>query len=376
MKLIPIAKPYITKEDAKAVADTVLSGWILQGPKVEEFENRLAQYLGVKYAVATSSCTTAMHVGFIASGIGAGDEVIVPSFSFIASANSIVHAGATPVFADIDERTYNIDPSDAERKITAKTRAILVVHQVGLAADMDAFRKLASKYRLVLFEDAACALGSKINGRHVGSAGAWSAFSFHPRKAVTTAEGGLLATNNQRIAQKVRELRAHGADISVKDRHVSKSVLHESYPVIGYNFRMSDIHAALGLSQFKRMDALIAKRLSLAKRYNKAFGDHPQIVIPFVPPGYYHTYQSYMIRITKGAGVRDALMQKLLDAGIATRAGVMASHLEKPYRAMYPRLHLPVTERVSRETVILPLYPQMTLKEQDFVIKSLLFALR
>ena len=367
--MIPVAKPHMTKQDARAVADVVTSGWILQGPKVEEFENRMASYIGVKYAVATSSCTTAMHLGFLASSLKPGDEIIVPSLSFIASANCIIHAGGIPVFADIDGKTYNLSPSDVEKRITSKTRGILAVHQIGLAADMGNLSRIAKKHNVLIFEDSACGLGSRINGKHVGTFGEWSAFSFHPRKAITTAEGGLLATDNPEIAAKVRMLRAHGADISVKDRHASKIVLLESYPLIGYNFRMSDIHAALGLSQFTRMDTLLAKRLTLAKRYDKAFAHHPRIIIPFVPNGYYHTYQSYMVRLKDGADIRDTIMQHLLDNGIATRAGVMASHLEKPYRTMYPALHLPVTEAIAKETIILPLYHQLTIKDQEYIIK-------
>jgi len=369
--MIPVAKPYITEDDIKAVSEVIASGWIIQGPKVEQFEMLLKGYIGTRYAVATSSCTTAMHLGFISCGIGAGDEVIVPSLSFIASANSIVHAGATPVFADIDDRTYNIDPIDVERKITKKTKAILAVHQIGLAADMDRLGKIAKRHNLLLFEDAACGLGAKIRERHVGTFGTWSAFSFHPRKAITTAEGGLLATNSKTIAEKIRMLRAHGASVSVSKRHQSKTVILETYPLVGYNFRMSDIHAALGVSQFKRIAGMLNKRLKLANQYNEAFRTNKRIQIPFVPEGYSHTYQSYMIRLTDGASIRNRVMQKLLDAGIASRAGVLASHLEKPYRIMYPHLHLPVTERVARETIILPLFSQMTDSQQLTVIHQL-----
>ncbi|KKS89930.1 MAG: DegT/DnrJ/EryC1/StrS aminotransferase [Microgenomates group bacterium GW2011_GWC1_43_11] len=374
--MIPVAKPHITAGDAKAVSAVVLSGWIIQGPKVEEFEKRVAGYVGVRYAVATSSATTAMHLGFIACGIGKGDEVIVPSMSFIASPNSIVHAGATPVFADINERTYNVDPEDVERNITKKTKAILAVHQIGLPADMEALTRIAKKYDLMVFEDAACGLGAKIGNAYVGSFGTWSAFSFHPRKTVTTGEGGILVTNNQEIAEKVRMLRQHGASVSVYSRHTDKGIGRESYPIIGYNFRMSDIHAALGISQFRRINSLLKSRQNLAKRYDEALSGQPNIIIPYVPPGYTHTYQSYMIRLPGSGGkIRNKVMQHLLKHGIATRAGVMSAHLEKPYKTMYPNLRLPVTERVSRETLILPLYAQMRQKEQDCVIDQLKKAL-
>jgi perosamine synthetase len=368
--MIPIAKPYITKKDAAEVAKVVLSGWILQGPKVAEFEKLLGRYISTPYAIATSSCTTAMHLGLIACGIGHGDEVIVPSFSFIASANCIVHAGATPVFADIDGKTYTIDPVDVERKITKKTKAILVVHQVGLAADMDALMPLAKKHNLLILEDCAPGLGATIRGRHVGTYGAWGAFSFHPRKTITTAEGGLLVTGSKKIADTVTKLRAHGANVSVTARHSSKKVLFEEYPVIGYNFRMSDIHAALGVSQFSRFDIILKNRLQLAQRYNDAFALMPGVQTPYVPEGYRHSYPAYILRLVGGGKVRNTIMQKLLDLGIATRGGVMASHLEKPYRLMYPALHLPVTERATRETMALPIYPEMSGRDQDYVIRQ------
>lgn len=374
--MIPVAKPEMTRGDAKAVADTVKSGWILQGPRVSEFEKLLSRYTGLPYAVATSSCTTAMHLGLLAAGIGSGDEIIVPSFSFIASANAIVHAGAVPVFADIDPKTYNVDPADVRRKITKKTRGILVVHQIGLAADMPTLTKIARIHKLLVFEDCACGLGSMIAAKHVGNWGRWGAFSFHPRKAITTAEGGMLVTNKRNIAEIVRQLRAHGASVDVKKRHASQKVLIEKYPAIGYNFRMSDIHAALGISQFSRIEHMLAARRRLANVYNTALANHPHIITPFVPRGYFHTYQSYIIRLKNGAKIRDRVMQKLLDRGIATRRGVMASHLEVPYRRLYPRLKLPETEKAAAETIILPLFPQMTVKEQDHVIRTLLQALK
>jgi perosamine synthetase len=366
--MIPIAKPEMTKEDAKAVARVVMSGWILQGTKVAKFEKTLGEYIKSPYAIATSSCTTAMHLGLLAAGIKPGDEVIVPSFTFIASPNCIVHAGATPVFADIDPQTYNIDPVDIERKITKKTRAILAVHQIGLPANMDTIVRIAKKHHILVFEDAAPGLGATIHGRHVGTFGLWGAFSFHPRKTITTAEGGLLTTASKKIADTVSMLRAHGANVSVAARHKSKKILFEHYPLIGYNFRMSDIHAALGISQFSRFEHILRTRMKIAKRYDTAFGEIPNIKIPFVPPGYRHTYTAYVLRLVNGKAIRNRIMQKLLDVGIATRAGVMASHLEAPYKAMYPTLRLPETERAAEETIALPIYPQLTVQDQTYVI--------
>lgn len=371
-KFIPVTKIYSGREEQEAVARVVASGWILQGPRVKEFELLLARYINVPFAVTTSSATSALHLSLIILGIGPGDEVIVPSLSFIASANCIVHAGATPVFVDIDPKTYNLDPNKVEQLITKHTRAIIAVHQIGLPADMEKILVLAKKNKLAVIEDAACALGACIGKRHVGTFGDFGAFSFHPRKAITTAEGGMLVTKNATWAKQAQMLRAHGASISVTNRHLSKKVIHESYPIIGYNYRMSDIHAALGIAQFKKINAILQGRARVARQYNKALKDHPRIVTPFVPHGFTHSWQSYQIRLPGVKSKRTMLMQKLLDKGIATRTGVMASHLEKPYLSMYPRLRLPETEKAAAETLILPLYPQMTKDEQEYVINNLL----
>lgn len=374
--MIPVAKPYITKEDQKAVADAVASGWILQGPKVATFEALLAEHMGVKHAVATSSCTTALHIALITLGVGKGDEVIVPSFSYIASANCIVHAGAVPVFVDIDPRTYNLDPEAVARAVTRKTKAIIAVHQIGLAADMAAIMAIAKKHSLFVIEDAACALGATIRGKHVGRFGHISAFSFHPRKAITTAEGGLLVTKNNSWAKTARMLRAHGSNMSVAARHQSHTVQFESFPVVGYNYRMSDIHAALGISQFRKFDYIMRRRQEIAASYTQAFADDDRIVTPFVPDGFHHTYQSYMVRIRGGNRVQKKIMQRMLDDGVATRRGVMTSHEEAPYRLLYPKLKLPHTELALRECIVLPIYTELTKAEQDRVVTALHKALK
>lgn len=369
--MIPVTKLLLGNEEIEAVSRVLASGWILQGPKVEEFEKLVSHYIGIPHAIATSSATTALHVALTILGIGPGDEVIVPSLSFIASANCIVHAGAKPVFVDIDPQTYNIDPKKIVNAVTKKTKAIIPVHQIGLPAPMEHIMGIAKKHNLFVIEDAACALGAFIGNRHVGTFGHFSAFSFHPRKAITTAEGGMLVTQRARDAKIARILRAHGASINVAKRHMSKKVMHESYPVIGYNYRMSDIHAALGLAQLTKLKTILAGRKRVAERYNNNFKNHPDIITPFVPPGVTHAWQSYQIRLRGRAKQRKSIMQKLLDAGIATRTGVMASHLEKPYRALYPHLTLVETEKAASETIILPLYPTLTEKEQDFVIQML-----
>ncbi|MEK7616889.1 MAG: DegT/DnrJ/EryC1/StrS family aminotransferase [Patescibacteria group bacterium] len=388
---IPLTKPYFDKSEENAVAKVIRSGWVTQGPKVEEFEEAVRKYVGAKYAVATTSATTALFLCLHALGIGRGDEVIVPSFSFIATANVVVHAGATPVFVDIDPKTYNIDPKEIAKAITKKTKAIIPVDQVGLPADYDKIFKIAKKYRLHVIEDAACALGSvykrslkgnffqdeltrfPYKGKMIGSFGEVACFSFHPRKAITTGEGGMILTNSKKLAEKLRILRHQGMSVSDVVRHKASKVIKENYPVIGYNFRMSDIQAAIGVEQMKKLKVILKKRVQIARYYTKVFSTSKNITAPFIPEGYIHNFQSYIIRLQpNGKITRDVLMQKLLNAGISTRIGVMAAHLETPYRKMYPRLALAETEAATKQTLTIPLYFNMTAKQQDFIISKIL----
>ncbi len=370
---IPLHRPYFDSLEERAIVQVLRSGWVTQGPKVEEFEDAVCKYTGSKYAVATTSCTTALFMSLHMLGIGRGDEVIVPSLTFIATANVVVHTGAKPVFVDIDPETYNINPGKINEKITKRTRAIIPVDQVGLPSDLDKIYQLARKHKLFVVEDAACALGSKYHGKRVGGFGQISCVSFHPRKTITTGEGGMILTNNKDWADKLRILRHQGMSISDVTRHKAKSIIFEKYPVVGYNFRMSDLQAAVGVEQMKKLPEILERRANLAKRYTKNFLETKFIIPPYVPPGYTHNWQSYVIRIRKNRKIeRGDLMQKLLDVGIATRIGVMAAHLEKPYRMMYPKLVLPETEIAARETITIPLYFQMTEKEQDYVIEKIL----
>lgn len=372
-KMIPITKPLFDSWEEKAVIQVLRSGWVTQGPKVAEFEDLVCKYTDAKYAVATTSATTALSLSLHMLGIGPGDEVIVPSFSFIATTNVAIHVGAKPIFVDIDPRTYNIDPQKIEAAITKKTRAIIPVDQIGLPCDLDEIYKIAKRHKLHVVEDAACALGSIYKEKKIGSFGELVCFSFHPRKAITTGEGGMITTNNKRYADKLRILRHQGMSVSDVARHKSKKIIRESYPVIGYNFRMSDIQAAVGVEQMKKLPKILRKRAELAKRYTKAFSGTGNITPPFVPEGYVHNWQSYMVRLKSGVKItRDKLMQKLLDDGISSRTGIMMAHKEPPYRKMYPKLILPETESANKETVVLPLYYQMTNNEQDYVIDKVL----
>lgn len=368
---IPITRPWVGDEEAKAAGEAIRSGWLSQGPHVQDFEDAVADYVGARHAIATSNCTTALHLALIAAGVRAGDEVICPSFSFIATANAIVHAGAMPVFVDIDQRTYNIDPSLIEAAITPRTRAIIPVDQIGLAADLPRVHEIARRHALKVVEDAAPSLGATVGEVRVGGAASdFTCFSFHPRKSITTGEGGLITTNDNDAADLLRRIRSHAASTSDLARHQSGSVDIEHYAELGFNYRMTDVQAAIGLVQIGKLATILAERARLARRYNSAFAADPRIQPPFTPPGYQHTYQSYCVRL-RTSKPRAAIMAQLARQGIATRRGVMAIHLEPLYQRLTPGVVLPVTEAASAETLLVPLYYGMSDAEQDSVIEAL-----
>lgn len=370
---IPIAKPFIGEEEEAAVLKTLRSGWLSQGPAVAEFEKQFAAFVGAKHAIALSSCTTALHLAFVAANLTPGDEVLCPSLSFIATANSIRYVGCTPIFVDIDPRTFNINPDRLEAAVTPRTRAILAVHQIGLPAAMNEINEVASRHNLLVIEDAACAIGSEYHGKRIGAPHSWMAcFSFHPRKILTTGEGGMITTNDDQLAARLRPLRQHAMTVSDVARHNAKNVVIESYDEVGYNFRMTDLQAAIGLVQLGRVEGFIERRRSLAARYDQALKQLGWLTPPYELEGFRHNYQSYMARLAKDAPIsRDNLMQALLDRGISTRRGVMATHRELPYRDPRWRRELPETEAATDECIILPLFHQMTDDDQLFVIENI-----
>ena len=369
--MIAIAKPYLTKDEAQAAYDTILSGWITQGPRVAEFEERFADYVGAKYAVAVSNCTTALHLAMIVMGIQAGDEVICPSLSYIATANSITYVGAKPVFAEINPETYNLDLADVEKRITPSTKAILLVHQIGMPADIDGFKSLCAKYNLKLIEDAACAAGSAYKGQKIGSHSELVCFSFHPRKVISTGDGGMIATSNEAFYNRLKMLRQHGMSINDRVRHNSDKVLFEEHVEIGYNYRMTDIQASVGIKQLEKLDFIVKERRKIAAKYHDAFADLQSVRLPIEKQGYESNYQSYSIYLkTNFPLTRNDLMQKMLDKGISTRRGVMTSHRETAYKDYKGDIELPLSEDAADRSIIIPLYYPMHESEIEQVIDT------
>jgi perosamine synthetase len=368
---IPLLRPWTGEEEVRAAAEAIRSGWISLGPKVIEFEKQMAGYVGASYGVATNSCTSALHLTLRLSGIGPGDEVIVPSFTCMATANAIHHAGGEPVFADIDPRTYNLDPAAAESVVTARTRAILVVDQIGLAADMDAFAALARRRSLALIEDGACSLGATYKGKRVGGLGAPTCFSFHPRKMITTGEGGMITTDDAALSEKARVLRSTGASISDLERHKAKGVLVQKYEDVGYNYRLTDIQAAIGLVQMTRLAAMVEQRTAQAARYDAAFAAMDEIEPPYVPEWATHAWTSYLIRMRPGCPVsRDELLRGMAERGISCRTGIQPLHWEPYYAGRCHGLELPASEEAARSTMFLPIFPGLTEQQQDRIIAA------
>ena len=371
---IPVTKPQLGQEEIQAVAESLLNGWVVQGPKVAEFERLWAEFVGVRFARATTSCTSALHLALLAIDVGPGDEVIVPAFTWVATANAVEYCGAKPVFVDINLSTFNMEPEQVESKITSRTKVLLPVHEFGLSAEMDVIMKIARKHNLSVVEDAACACGTRYKGQHVGTFGDVGCFSFHPRKAITTGEGGMLTTNDEKSAKLFEVLRSHGAESSDLSRHKSNTgfILPE-FNRLGFNYRMTDIQAAIGIEQMKRLDWILEQRRTRAQRYTEMLSELPGLVLPSEPDGYTHVYQSYVMLIEGGHAERDRVALTMQAKGIATRQGTHAVHALGYYRDKYdlgPE-DCPNAWTADQQSMTLPLYATMTNEQQDYVIQCL-----
>lgn len=377
MPLIPIAKPLIGEPEAEAARRAVLSGWITQGPEVAAFEREFSDYVRAPYACAVANCTAALHLALLAAGVGPGDEVITVSHSFIATANSIRYCGAIPVFVDICPETFNIDPGQIEAAVSASTRAILCVHQMGMPCDLARILAIAHKYSLPVIEDAACAIGSEVlwkgNWEKIGKPHADAAcFSFHPRKIVSTGDGGMITTQHKAWDDRFRLWRQHGMSASDTMRHASPRVIFEGYPEFGFNYRMTDIQAAIGREQLKRVDGIVNRRRELAANYRSSLKNVPGLKLPLEPDWARSNWQSYCLGLPDECG-QQAAMQALLDRGIATRRGIMCAHRETSYKHQPWRsaCSLGASESAQHRSLLIPLYAQMDEAEQESVVSTL-----
>jgi perosamine synthetase len=388
--MIPVAKPWIGDEEVDAVSRPLRSGWVTQGPEVAAFEREFAAFVGAAHACAVANCTAALHLALRAAGVGPGDEVITASHSYIATANSVRCCGAVPVFVDIEPDTFNLNPAQVEAVISARTRAILAVHQMGMPCDLAALAAIAQRRQLPLIEDAACAVGSEIRWL-----GAWerigkphgdiACFSFHPRKLLTTGDGGMLTTTRTDWDAQFRLWRQHSMSVPDTVRHQARQVVFETYPDLGFNYRLTDIQAAVGRVQLARLPEQVAQRRRQVQRYRELLAEVPALTLPAEPVWARSNWQSFCVRLSGRCDQRQ-VMQAMLDAGIATRRGVMCAHREPAYAreawscgagpgacgcppATCVRLR--ESERAQDQTILLPLFHQMTDAEQETVAHAL-----
>jgi perosamine synthetase len=374
-RTIQISLPSTGDQEWQAVREPLATGWLTQGPKVAQFERVFAERHGVRHALATTSCTTALHLILAALGVGPGDEVIVPAFTWVATPNVVLYCGATPVFADVDRETYNVDPADVGRKVTARTKAVIAVHLFGLCADMEALRAAVPAH-IPLIEDAACAAGASYRGRFAGSLGLAAAFSFHPRKSITTGEGGMVTTNDAKLADTVNMLRNHGASISEEQRHAGpRPYLLPEFNLLGFNYRMTDLQGAVGIVQMTKLDSFISEREQWARWYAAELAGIPWLRMPQWPAAGAHAWQAFVTYVDPDAAPipRNQIMERLQQQGISTRPGTHACHMLGLYR---DRFHLkpgdfPGARDCDAQTMAIPLHNRMSAEDFQYVASAL-----
>jgi perosamine synthetase len=373
--VIQIAQPALGEEELDELRGPLSTGWLTQGPKVAAFETAFAARVGVQRALAVTSATTGLHLALSAVGIGPGDEVLVPAFTWVATANVVIYCGATPVFVDVDRSTFNIDPDEISARVTERTRAIIPVHLFGLCVDME---KLKTKLPdgTVIIEDAACAAGGEYLGRPAGGLGNVGVFSLHPRKSITTGEGGMLTTNDLVLAERAERMRNHGASISEEMRHQgAQPYLLPAFDVLGFNYRMTDIQAALGIAQLRKLDRFLAERQVWADYYSREFAGIEWLRVPSTPPGWRHAWQSYVCYVNpdKAPMPRNEIMARLHALGISSRPGTHAVHMLGYYRDRFgfqPE-DFPAARDCERNSMAIPLHNKMTLEDYQYVVKAI-----
>lgn len=375
MRKVPISLPATGEEEWNACRDPLVSGWLTQGPAVAAFEKAFAERHQVSHALATTSCTTALHLILAAIGVGPGDEVIVPAFTWVATANVVLYCGATPVLADVDPETNNIDPADLGRKLTERTKAVIVVHLFGLCADMDAIRAVVPP-QVKIIEDAACAAGASYKGQPAGGLGDAAAFSFHPRKSITTGEGGMVTTNDAELAAVADMMRNHGASISEEQRHRGpRPYLLADFNLLGFNYRMTDLQGAVGQVQLGKLDRFLAERQHWAEYYRDRLQRLAWLRMPLVPLDGSHAWQAFVTSVDPAASPapRNDLMERLQAMGISTRPGTHAVHRLGLYRERFGFADddFPGALACDQQTMAIPLHNRMTQEDYDYVIEAL-----
>lgn len=363
---VPLLRPYFDSDEIKEIQKVLESGWVSQGPEAKLFEERVAEYLGIKRAIAVTNCTAALHLALLCLGISKGDEVLVADYTFPATAHAVLYCGAKPVFVDVNPRTYNMDPEKIEEKITERTRAIIPVHTFGQPAEMDRIVLVAQKHGLKLVEDAACAMGAKYQGRHAGTIGDLGCFSFHARKGITTGEGGLIATDDEAYAKKARYLSTFGMT-AAWDREKSDRLIIPEFNDTGYNYKMSDITAAVGVAQMKKLDSIIKRKRELAKYWDEKLDEVELVEPPQVARGAMHVYQSYVAVVDRSIN-RNKLIESMMKKGIQTQIGTYSCHIQPVYQS---RDDCPCSRQVFETAIALPMYYTLKETEIDLAIEAL-----